>query len=134
LVNGLAEGSSDASGASPASPVIYRRCDLPRGRRLGSRSSNAGGLAGDGGALGPNLVFAIIDREAQKQRSQQGQPQQSPGSGVQGSLPQTGTNQPSPSQQQGDELTHRKSTMPHKGHSREGLAISAEGGCSRVSS
>jgi hypothetical protein len=64
-------------------------------------------------------VFAIIDREAQQQRSQQGQLEQSPGSGAQGSQPQTGTNQPLPSQQQGDEVAHRKSTMPHKGHSRE---------------
>jgi hypothetical protein len=64
------------------------RRDLERGRRLGSRSSGVGGLAGGGGAgaLGPSLariaaqdlnarrqrmaiggeqVFAIIDREAQ---------------------------------------------------------------------
>jgi hypothetical protein len=69
-------------------------------------------------AIGGEEVFAIIAREAQQQRSQQGQPQQSPRSGAQGSQPQSRTNQPSPSQQQGDELAHRNSALPQKGHSR----------------
>jgi hypothetical protein len=38
--------------------VTYRRRDRPLGRRLGSRSSGVGGLAGGGGAgaIGPNLA------------------------------------------------------------------------------
>jgi len=63
-------------------------------------------------------VLAIMDREAQKQRSQQGQPQQSPGSGAQGSQPQSGTSQPSPSQQQDDELVASQIDDAPQGHSR----------------
>src|SRR5215831_20950400 len=63
-------------------------------------------------------VFAIIDREAQQQRSQQGQPQQSPGSGAQGNQPQTGTNQPSPSQQQDDERVASQIDDAPQDHSR----------------
>src|SRR5215472_4050542 len=63
-------------------------------------------------------VFAIIDREAQQQRSQQGQPQQSPGSGAQGSQPQSETNQPSPSPQQDDELVASQIDDAPQGHSR----------------
>src|SRR5262249_59084253 len=59
-----------------------------------------------------------MDREAPKQRSQQAQPQQSPGSGAQGNQPQTGTNQPSPSQQQDDERVASQIDDAPQGHSR----------------